>query len=293
MNRRQLLCIVLAGLSACASLERAQAADAKKKVRILFVTESAGFRHGSVNRKEAKLSPAEIAMTQLGQQSELFTIHCTQDSAADFTRENLKNYDIVAFYTTSAKGMKDPAIAKPDLEYFLNDWLKQKGHGFIGFHSSTDTYHEYEPFWEMIGGTFNGHPWNSNNTVTITVHDTDHPGTRPFGAEFQIKDEIYQYYHWQPEKVRVLMSLNMEKCNPKKPYQVPVAWCKETGEGKMFYTNLGHNEATWTNPTFLKSIEGAVRWVAGIETGDATPNPEVSKAEEAKAKAAAPAEEKK
>ncbi|MGE3314514.1 MAG: ThuA domain-containing protein, partial [Planctomycetaceae bacterium] len=141
MNRRQLLCIVLAGLSACASLERAQAADAKKKVRILFVTESAGFRHGSVNRKEAKLSPAEIAMTQLGQQSELFTIHCTQDSAADFTRENLKNYDIVAFYTTSAKGMKDPAIAKPDLEYFLNDWLKQKGHGFIGFHSSTDTYH--------------------------------------------------------------------------------------------------------------------------------------------------------
>jgi type 1 glutamine amidotransferase len=89
------------------------------------------------------------------------------------------------------------------------------------------------------------------------------------------------------------MSLNMAKCNPKKPYQVPVAWCKEVGEGRMFYNNLGHNEATWTNPTFLKSVEGAVRWVAGLESGSAAPNPEVSKAEEAKAKAVVPPEEKK
>ena len=74
-------------------------------------------------------------MTQLGQQTGLFQVHCTQDAAADFTRENLKNYDIVMFYTTG-----DLPIKHEDLEYFLNDWLKQKGHGFIGFHSATDTY---------------------------------------------------------------------------------------------------------------------------------------------------------
>jgi hypothetical protein len=37
----------------------------------------------------------------------------------------------------------------------------------------------------------------------------------------------------------------------------------------------------------LKSTENAVRWILNLETGDATPNPEVSKAEEARAKAAA------
>ena len=33
-------------------------------------------------------------------------------------------------------------------------------------------------------------------------------------------------------------------------------------------------------------VQNAVRWVLNLETGDATPNPAVSKSEEAKAKAA-------
>ena len=116
-------------------------------------------------------------------------------------RENLKNYDIVMFYTTG-----DLPIKHEDLEYFLNDWLKQKGHGFIGFHSATDTYHEIEAYWDMIGGTIVNHPWTNNRTVTVNVLDTENPATRPFGKEFQIKDEIYRYRHWQPEKVHVLMA---------------------------------------------------------------------------------------
>jgi len=283
MTRRPLtILLVLAAVAALDLDTRAECAEPAKKARVLFVTQSAGFKHGSVTRNGQELSAAEVAMTQLGQQTGLFDVHCTQDCAADFTRENLQNYDIVMFYTTL-----DLPIDKEDLDYFLNDWLKQKGHGFLGFHSATDTFHNHRPYWEMIGGTFNGHPWGSSKTVTITVHDTDHPGTRVYGQEFQIKDEIYQYKNWQPENVRVLMSLNMEKCDPRKPYHVAVSWCKEWGEGRMFYTNLGHNETTWTDKRFLKSTEGAVRWLMGLENADAKPNPDVSKAEEDKAAAAA------
>ena len=91
--------------------------------RILFVTQSAGFKHGSVDRDKPgrELAPAEIAMKQLAQESGgAFTVDLTQDVASDFTRENLQNYDVVAFYTT---GMLP--IAEEDLDYFLNDWLKQ------------------------------------------------------------------------------------------------------------------------------------------------------------------------
>lgn len=251
------------------------------KVKALFLTQSKGFKHGPVTRGKETLAPAEIAMTQLGQQTGLFDVHCTQDAAADMTKENLKNYDIVMFYTTL-----DLPISRSDLEYFINDWLKQKGHGFMGFHSATDTYHNEPLYWEMIGGTFNGHPWGNRSMVTVTVDDPNFPASKPFGNEFQIRDEIYQYTHWQPEKVHLLMSLNMAKCNPKKPYHVPLAWVKEWGQGKVFYTNLGHNETTWTNPTFLKSLEWAVHWIRNHTPGDATPNPEVSKAEDEKAKAA-------
>lgn len=280
MKRR----IALLTLFSLALATQVGQAEPPKKARVLFVTQSAGFRHGSVNRNKEELAPAEVAMTQLGQQSKLFDVHCTQDCAADFTKENLQNYDIVMFYTTGKLPIKDA-----DLEYFINDWLKQKGHGFIGFHSSTDTFHDYKPYWDLIGGTFNGHPWGSGTTVTISVHDTKHPAMKPFGEEFEIKDEIYQYKNWQPEKVHVLMSLNMAKCKPSQPYHVAVAWAKEVGEGRMFYSNLGHNPGTWTDPRFIASVTGGVRWVMGLEEADVKPNPEVSAKQEEKAKADAAA----
>ena len=80
------------------------------------------------------------------------------------------------FYTTG-----DLPIADEAKDYFFNDWLKQKGHGFIGAHSAADTFHNYKPYWDMIGGTFNGHPWNSGDTVTITVHDKNASGQQAVG----------------------------------------------------------------------------------------------------------------
>ena len=138
---------------------------------------------------------------------------------------------------------------------------------------------------EMIGGTFNGHPWGAGSKVTISVHDTKHPAMKPFGEEFVFQDEIYQYVNWVPANVHVLMSVNMAKTKTKRPYHVPIAWARAWGEGRIFYTNLGHRNETWTNKTFLKSTEGAVRWVMGLENADVTPNPEVSQAQEEKAKA--------
>lgn len=255
-------------------------AAAGKAARILFVTQSKGFRHGSVNRKDGQLSPSERVMTELGIQSNLFRVDCTQDVEQDFTKEKLQNYDIVMFYTTG-----DLPIKQEDRDYFFNEWLKQKGHGFIGVHSAADTYHNYEPYWDMIGGTFNGHPWGAGSTVTITVHDAKHPAAKPWGDEFVIQDEIYRFKNWQPEKVRVLMSLNMAKTQLKHPYHVPILWVKNYGDGKVMHMSLGHREDVWTNETYQKSLLGGIRWILGQEAGDATPNPELSAAQEKKAKA--------
>ncbi|MDP6446529.1 MAG: ThuA domain-containing protein [Pirellulaceae bacterium] len=276
MNRAINLALALTVLATFGGAARAE--DQAKATRILMVTQSAGFRHGSVTRRGG-LSHAEQVLTKLGIASGKFRVDCTQDVAKEFTKENLQNYDIVFFYTTG----KLP-IGEEALKYFFNDWLKQKGHGFIGTHSATDTFKDFEPYWDMIGGTFNGHPWGSGSTVTITVHDRKHPASTVWGEEFTIKDEIYRFRNWQPKKVRVLMSLNMAKTAKKEPYHVPIAWVKEYGKGRVFYISLGHREDVWSNETYQKSLLGGIQWVLGAE-GDATPNPELSKAQEAKAKA--------
>ena len=267
--------ILLLMLSVCSPV------TAKEKSRVLMLTQSVGYRYGSVNRGKKDLAPAEIAMVQLGESTGLFTVDCSQDATSDLTKENLKNYDVVMFYTTGAL----PVYAN-DMHYFLNTWLKQKGHGFLGFHSATDTFGSYEPYWDMVGGTFNGHPWGSGTTVTVKVHEPEHPTMVPFGTEFQIKDEIYQYKNWQPKKVRVLMSLDMAKCKPAKPYHVPVAWVKSYGEGKVYVNNLGHNEGSWTDERYLNSITEAVKWIRGDVKGESAPNPDLSAKQEEIAKKA-------
>ena len=259
---------------------QAQAQEATAGARILMVTQSKGFKHGSVSRKNDELAPSEQALTKLGISSGLFRVDCTQDVEKEFTKENLQNYDIVFFYTTGNLPIKEE-----NLDYFFNTWLKQKGHGFIGTHSSTDTFHNYKPYWDMIGGTFNGHPWGSGSKVSITVHDKQHPASKVWGDEFEIQDEIYRFKNWQPEKVRVLMSLNMAKTEKKEPYHVPIAWVKNYGEGKVFYISLGHREDVWTNDTYMQSLLGGIKWVLNQAEGDATPNPDLSAAQEVKAKA--------
>ncbi len=183
------------------------------------------------------------------------------------------------FYTTG-----DLPIPEELRDYIFKDWVKQKGHGFIGTHSAADTYHNYQPYWEMLGGTFDGHPWGSGETVTVVVHDKQHPVSKPWGDEFEIKDEIYKFKNWQPEKVRVLMSLNMAKTKQKQPFHVPIAWVKNYGDGKVLHMSLGHNEQVWANPKYMESLLAGIKWVAGLEPGDATPNPDVSAAQDVKAK---------
>ncbi len=280
MTTRQavgMICLALVAMIGAPSLLAAEAP--KKPARMLMVTQSAGFKHGSVTREGQQLSPAERAMTELGVASNLFRVDTTQD-VSTLTKEQLDNYDIVMFYTTGDLPFSDEVR-----DYLFNHWAKQKGHGFLGAHSAADTYHDFEPYWDMIGGTFNGHPWNSGDKVTITVHDKEFPASKPWGDEFEITDEIYQFKHWQPEKVHVLMSLNMAKTKLKKPYHVPIAWVKNFGEGKVMHMSLGHREDVWTNPTYMESLLGGIKWMLGFEEGDATPNPEVSSQQEAKAKA--------
>ena len=254
----------------------AGAAQDKKKYKILYISQSKGFKHGSVDRKNgAPLAPSEISVTDIGKESGLFDVECTQDASV-LTPEKLKELDAVMFYTTGAL-----PISKENFAAF-EEWLKA-GHAMIGTHSATDTFGDFQPYWSLINGTFDGHPWGSGETVTVAVQDPSHVVAKPWPAEFQIKDEIYQYRHYDPKAVHVVYGLNMAKCKTKMPYHVPICWVREFGKGRLFYTNLGHNEGTWQNPQFKEHLLTGIRWALGLEQGAATPNPEVSYAEQAKA----------
>lgn len=45
------------------------------------------------------------------------------------------------------------------------------------------------------------------------------------------------------------------------PADLPLAWAKMHGEGRVFYTALGHRDELWDDPRFQQHVLGGIRWV--------------------------------
>ncbi|PAW76315.1 MAG: glycosyl hydrolase [Pedosphaera sp. Tous-C6FEB] len=257
---------------ALAFLLAATSAEAAAK-RLLVITQSKGFQHGPVKRAAPdQLCLVEQQMKELGAKSGVFTTDFSQDAIAVLTKENLAKYDALFFYTTGS------LLPAGEPREALLDFVKQ-GKGFIGTHSATDTFKDFKGYTSFINGSFAGHPWGSGGTYGFVSHEPSHPVVAMLGNEFQWKDEIYQYTDYDQKSVRVLYSLDMVKSSPKRPYLVPVCWVREYGTGRLFYTNLGHNDATWKDAKFHEHLLAGIKWATKLIDGPATPNPEVQQAE--------------
>jgi type 1 glutamine amidotransferase len=189
--------------------------------------------------------------------------------------DNLKNYDAVIFASTTGD------LPLPDKQGFL-DWIKA-GHGFVGIHAASDTFHGWPPYKEMLGGEFKMH--GKQVGVSVINADPKNPATAEIPPAWAIKqEEIYNFKDYDPAKVHELMTLGISPLDGSAGH-FPVSWCKRYGEGRVFYTSLGHREDIWDPDPSLKDrinppeiaekyqafLLGGIKWVLGLEPGDATP----------------------
>ncbi|WP_456330996.1 ThuA domain-containing protein [Fervidibacter sacchari] len=236
-------------------------AEGQQVKRLMFVNLSMGFRHDTT-------ATAAEAVIRLGWRSKpRFLTTVTEDTDL-LVPEILQRYDAIMFYTTGELPMSD-AQKQAFLDFIRN------GKGFIGVHSTTDTFYNWPEFGELIGGYFAGHPWHQ--TIRAIVEDKEHPATKHLGDVWELKDEIYTFRNWSREKVRVLLSLDptsVDISKGKRPDQdYALAWCRYYGKGRVFYTALGHEEYLWRDEKFLQHLLGGILWAMGVLPGDATPRP--------------------
>src|SRR5437667_2928797 len=251
----------------CAFAVSAHAATSK----LLVVSVTKGFRHSSI-------PTAERVLGELGKKGGAFTVDYVrndQEIAEKMSAESLKQYDGVIFANTTGE------LPLPDNQAFI-DWIKS-GKAFIGMHSASDTFHGFPPYIEMLGGEFQTH--HAQVKVDCKNHDLNHPATRHLSATFTVFDEIYLLKNFHRDQVHVLLALDAHP-NDRTPGFYPIAWCKEFGKGRVFYTALGHREDMWDADTpekftrenskevsaaYQKHILGGIQWALGLEKGDAKP----------------------
>src|ERR1041384_6549640 len=153
--------VQLSETSANPSNNPAATVNKAAKHKVLYLTHSAGFKHDV-------LPVSEEIMKEMGERTGAFEVTATKDCSL-ISRDSLKQYDAVVFYTTGELPLTDEQKAA-----FL-DFIKS-GKGFVGIHSATDTFYKWPEYGELIGGYFNEHPWHQD--VTIKVEDRRHPATR-------------------------------------------------------------------------------------------------------------------
>ena len=282
-----------------AALFAVSAPAAPKK--LLVVSTTTGFRHASIPTLEKMLS-------ELAQQSGEFTVDFVEqppghpatgfpkklkpdaspeekkvfdEAEAKFNEdlktalqklspENLKNYDGVVFVSTTAY----QPFPLPDAAGFFA-WLKA-GHAFIGLHAASDV-HGWPEYTEMIGGEFKHHGPQTN--VVCLNQDPQNPATSSLPAAWAIsQEEIYQFQSYDGAKVHELLVMDKHP-ETGAAGRFAVSWCKNYGDGKVFYTSLGHREDVIDPDPNLKnrknSVEiskayrahvfGGIEWALGLK----------------------------
>jgi type 1 glutamine amidotransferase len=227
-------------------------AASDKKGRLLYLTLSGGFKHDTV-------APSRDMVRGIGEKSGSFETTLADD-VSGFTAENLKNYDAVMFYTTGELPMTD------DQKVAFANFVRS-GHGFVGVHSATDTFYMWPEYLDIVGAYFNDHPWHQQ--VTVDVVDPANPIVKFLGKSFQVNDEIYQMSDFQASTSHVLLKLDTSSVDMKNPrvrqrfYGYPLAWTRNVGKGRAFYTALGHEEAVWKSDWFQQLLLNGIQWAMG------------------------------
>jgi len=167
---------------------------------------------------------------------------------SDLTTDTLQEYDVLIDYLT------DPPM--DDQQEAVLEFVRA-GNGYVPVHCAADVSSFVpEPqvaVEELIGGAFLDHPEQCDLDVEIV--DQTHQITRGI-EDFTVWDEPYEI-RWTEDDVHVLARMNHEELG-----DLPVAWTKSYGHGRVFYCSLGHDEPALSDATVQLLITRGTLWAA-------------------------------
>ena len=258
-----------------ARIEQAAPAHAtarpKRERRVLVVNQCEGFVHSSIPY-------AALAFEIMGRKTGAFSVTAVNDLSI-LEKPEFDTFDAIIMNNTTIRqplldGADEAREARAEQRFL--DFVRG-GKGLVGVHAATDCLYTWPAYGELIGGYFDGHPWNEE--VGVKLEDPGHPLLAAFkGLDFTVADEIYAFRNFSRDALHVLMSLDVTKTNmnkqniKRKDNDFPVAWVHEYGKGRVFYFSLGHRQEIFWNPAVLQCYLDGIQYALGDLPADATPS---------------------
>lgn len=148
----------------------------------------------------------------------------------------------------------------PEQEKGLLEAVKS-GVGIAGWHGCmADSFRNNPEYQFMVGGQWVAHP---GNIIDYLVNVTKHDDPIMEGIQdFRMHSEQY-YMHVDPmNEVLATTTFGGEYAPWIAGSVVPVAWKKRYGEGRVFYSSLGHVRSDFDVPEAVEIMKRGMLWAS-------------------------------
>lgn len=184
------------------------------------------------------------------------------DKGGAITPANLRHFDAVIWNNVSGDvlTLRQRAVFKAYME---------RGGGFVGVHG---TGGDPVYFWDwytdtLLGARFIGHPMQPQfQDARVTIEATPGGIGQDLAPGWTMKDEWYSFQASpRLNGASVIATLDEASYAPGALHMGdhPIAWTRCVGDGRSFYSAIGHMPATYADLHYVRLLEQAVSWAAG------------------------------
>jgi type 1 glutamine amidotransferase len=229
----------------------------------------------------ASIPTANLAFTRMGAKTGAFETEISKDPAV-FAPDSLKRFDAVFLNNTVGNLFEDPALRQSLVEFVYS------GGGLMGVHGTSVAFmkwpgaiEDWPEFGIMLGARGANH-YDSDEHVFIKLDDPTHPLVQPFGGDFEYRDEFFRVHDpYSRNRVRVLLSIDMSKTKvqgqprgntTRADNDYALAWVRQYGRGRVFYTTFAHNPSMFWDPKMLQFYLAATQFALGDLDAPTTPS---------------------
>jgi len=189
------------------------------------------------------------------------------DNAATHNAEELEKFDLVVWNNVSGDVLTHSQRAA------LQQWLEDGG-GWVGLHAAGGDF-TYQWRWyvdTLIGAQFIGHTMHPQfQDADVLVADAALPLTAGLPAPWRIAQEEWYAFDQNPrdKNYEILLTLDENSYitkgrtwigNDHMDGEHPIAWRHALGQGRVFYSAIGHQAATYRLPEYQEFIARAMDW---------------------------------
>jgi type 1 glutamine amidotransferase len=172
--------------------------------------------------------------------------------------EKVKSFDLIVpcFTMTDISGEQWAGM----------DQAVRSGVGFAGWHGGAgDAFRMNTGYQFMVGGQWVAHPGGCLDYEVKILSYTDDPIIQGI-PDFKMKSEQY-YMHVDPSNETLAVSIiSGEAAVAEAPWIkgciMPAVWKRKYGEGRVFYSSLGHCAADFDVPEVLEILKRGMIWAA-------------------------------